>query len=122
MVWWQSSDAVCVFGGMMAKKDKSSTAEDYLAQAKWESSHPLDRRDRPSTKHQSQLRNQDIYSKSYKKFLFFRIIKLIMITLSFVLLFICGNDYYPGIGILGITTVLSTGILFYFLNHPSKKS
>jgi hypothetical protein len=106
---------------MSKKNDRHSMAEGYLAQAEWESSHPLDRRGRPPAKYQPTWKYQRAYPKPYKIPVFLWIILIPIIIACLGTAFFTRDNKYPGVGIAGIITVLSTIILFYFLTRPSKK-
>jgi hypothetical protein len=105
---------------MVKKNDKQSMAEDYLAQAEWEASHPLDKRGRPSWKYQPRWKYQRVYPKHHKIPLLLWIIMIPVILVCFGFAFFYTNAEYPGVGILGAIVILSTLVLFYFLTRPSK--
>ena len=106
----------------MAKKyDQHSMAEDYLAQAEWESNHPFDKRGRPSAKYQPKWKYERIFPKPYKMPTLLWIVIIILAAVPLGVLFLLTNKDYPGVGIVAVITVLSTIILFYFLTRPSKK-
>ncbi len=89
----------------MTKKDKSSMAEDYIAQTEWESSHPFDKRGRPSAKYQPKWKYQRAYPKPYKMPVLLWII-LIPIVLAW--------GFYFSSGILNIPAMASSELSPFF--------
>jgi hypothetical protein len=106
---------------MMAKKnDKHSMAEDYLAQAEWEASHPLDQRGRPSWKYQPKWIYKRVYPRTGKipAILWIIIIAISVTILGFVVFVSTANR--PGVGIVAITVILSISVILYFLARGPK--
>jgi hypothetical protein len=107
----------------MAKgKDKNSLAEDYIAHVEWDNRHPLDRRGRPSWRHQPKWKYDRILShidKNKIPVIGWVIIFIITITCIGFLVFIT-NSAFPGAGIVGILTLLAIPIILYVITRKSK--
>ena len=99
---------------MAKKNDKQSMAEDYIAQVEWESSHPLDKRGRPSWKYQPNWKYKKVYPHIGKiPVIAWIIIAAAVIPLGFIV-FITSIDY-PGGGIVATIALLSVLAILLFL-------